>query len=211
MTKAQNFIFHEGGLYCVESFDKLSIEERQLDTWSIAEVLDCLIDGISNIVVEWDNLNASSDLETPPCLRNELVSLSRHDFAQILWSKQREIATAFNEQGLDGLQGEFRELVYMYQRNETIKTALDTCTSETSFVGGWGILATQFQNLKRLCSQIDSVFPGTSTVESDFSVNGWEKMNMKLHSLIFHWEVFSNANSMKCILQYRTKLMILLN
>ena len=30
MTKAQNFIFNEGGLYCVESFDKLSIEE---DNW----------------------------------------------------------------------------------------------------------------------------------------------------------------------------------
>ena len=52
LTKAQNFILNEGGLYCVESFDKLSIEERQLVTWSVAEVLVCLIDGIPNIVVE---------------------------------------------------------------------------------------------------------------------------------------------------------------
>ena len=84
MTKAQNFIFNEGGLYCVESFDKLSIEERQLVTWSVAEVLVCLIDGISNIVVEQDNLNASSDLETPPCLPCDLVSLNGHDFAELL-------------------------------------------------------------------------------------------------------------------------------
>ena len=47
----QNFIFHEGGLYCVESFDKLRMKERQLVTWSVAEVLVCLIDGISNMVV----------------------------------------------------------------------------------------------------------------------------------------------------------------
>ena len=29
--------------------------------------------------------------------------------------------------------------------------------------------------LKRLCGGFASVFPGTSTVESDFSVIGWEK------------------------------------
>ena len=76
---------------------------------------------------------------------------------------------------LDGLHDEFQELVCMYQRNETIKATLDACTSKTSFEGGWGILGTQFQKLKRLCGGFASVFPGTSTVESDFSVIGWEK------------------------------------
>ena len=85
----------------------LEFEERQLVTWSIAEVLVCLIDGIFNIVVEWDNLNASSDLETPPCLPHELVILSGHDFAELLQSQQRRIVTTFNEQGLDSLQDEF--------------------------------------------------------------------------------------------------------
>ena len=83
--------------------------------------------------------------------------------------------TAFNEQELDGLQDEFRQLVCMYQRNGTIKAPLNACTLKTSFEGGWGILGTQFQKLKRLCGGFASVFPGTSTVESDFSVIGWEK------------------------------------
>ena len=107
MTKAQNFIFHEGGLYCVESFDKLRMKERQLATWSVAEVLVCLIDGISNIVVEQKNLNASSDLATPPCLAHELFSLNGYDFAELLQSQRERIVTAFNEQELDGLQDEF--------------------------------------------------------------------------------------------------------
>jgi hypothetical protein len=113
--------------------------------------LVCLIDGISNIVVEWDNLNASSDLETPPCVPHELVNLNGHDFAELLQSQIGIMVTAFNEQELDGLQGEFRELVCMYQRNGTIKAALDACTSKTSFEGGWEILGTQFQNLKHVC------------------------------------------------------------
>jgi hypothetical protein len=41
---------------------------------------------------------------------------------------------------------------------------------KTSFEGGWGILGTHFQKLKYLCSGFASVFPGTRTVESDFSV-----------------------------------------
>ena len=107
MTKAKKFIFNEGGLYCVESFDKLRIEERQLVTWSVAKVLVCLIDGISNIVVKQDNLNTSSDLETPPCLPHELVSLNGYDFAEFLLLQRGRIVTAFNEQGLDSLQDEF--------------------------------------------------------------------------------------------------------
>ena len=121
MTKAQNFIFNEGGLYFVESFDNLSIEERQLITQSVAGVLVCLIGGVSNIVVEWGNLYAGSDLETPPCLPHELVCLNGHDFAELLWSQRGRTVTAFNEQELDGLQDEFQGLVYIYQRNETIK------------------------------------------------------------------------------------------
>ena len=58
-------------------------------------------------------MNASYDLETPPCLPHELVSLNGHDFAELLLSQRGRIVTAFNEQELDGLQDEFRELVVM--------------------------------------------------------------------------------------------------
>ena len=107
-------------------------------------------------------MNASSDLETPPGLPHEVVSLNRHDFAELLWSQQRRIVTAFNEQELDGLQDEFQELFCMYQGNGTMKATLDAGTSKASFEGGWGILGTQFQKLKCFCGGFASVFPGTS-------------------------------------------------
>ena len=79
----------------------------QLVTWSVAEVLDCHIDAISNSVVEQDNSIAGSDLETPPCLPHELVSLNECDFADLLQAQRGSIVTAFNEQELNGLQEEF--------------------------------------------------------------------------------------------------------
>jgi hypothetical protein len=146
-----------------------------LGTRSVSEVLVCLIDGISNIVAEQDNLNASSDLEAPPCLPHELVSLNGHDFAEFLLSQRGRIVTSFHEQELVGLQGEFLDFAVMYQRNETINAALDACASKMSFEGRWGILGIQLQKLKHLCGRYASVFPGPSTVESNFSVIGWEE------------------------------------
>ena len=115
-------------------------------------------------------MNTSSDLETPPCLPHEVVRLSGHDFAELLQSQQRRIVTTFNEQGLDGLQDEFCELVCMYQRNGTIRAGLDTYTSKDSFVGGARILGTQFQKQKPLFSRFESVIREKRTLETDFSV-----------------------------------------
>ena len=151
MSEAQNFIFNKGGLYCVESFDKLNATEKEMVTRSIAEVLVSLIDGVSKIVVERDNSNSGSDLETPPCLPHELVSLDGRDFAELLRSQRTRIVAAFDKYELDGLEDEFRELVDMYQKNQTIKEALDGCSLKTSFEGGWGILGTKFPKLKQLC------------------------------------------------------------
>lgn len=102
-----------------------------------------MADGVSNIVVERDNSNSGSDLETPPCLPHELVSLNGRDFAELLRSQRTRIVAAFDEHELDGLEDEFRELVGMYQKNQTIKEALDGCSLKTSFEGGWGILGTE--------------------------------------------------------------------
>ena len=75
--------------------------------WSVAEVLVCHIDGISNSVVEGENSNAGSDLETPPCSPHELVSLNGQDFAELLQLQKGRIVTVFYEQGLNFLQGDF--------------------------------------------------------------------------------------------------------
>ena len=163
----------------------MNATEKEIVTRTIAEVLVSLIDGVSNIVVERDNSNSGFDLETPPCLPHELVSLNGCHFAEPLRSQRTIRVAAFDEYKLDGLEDEFRELVDMYGKNQTIKEvlggcslkteALDGCSLKTSFEGGWGILGTKFPKLKRLCGGFASVFPGTSTVESDFSVIGWEK------------------------------------
>ena len=68
-----------------------------------------------------------------------LLALVDRDFAELLLSQRGRIVAAFGEEGLDELKDEFRELVSMYRKNQTMKEALDACSSTTSFEGGWGI------------------------------------------------------------------------
>ena len=44
-----------------------------------------------------------------------------------------------------------------------------------SFRDNWISFAPFYPKLVQFCGGLASVFPGTSTVESDFSVIGWEK------------------------------------
>ena len=46
------------------------------------------------------------------------------------------------------------------------------------------------------------VFEVQAQLSLIFQSLGGKKMNIKLHSLIFDWKVFSNANSIKWLLRY---------
>ena len=53
--------------------------------------------------------------------------------------------------------------------------ALRTCNDETAFTEGWMVTGGRFKYLRTFCGELASAFPNTATVESDFSVLGWEK------------------------------------
>ena len=66
------------------------------------------------------------------------------------------------------------------------------------FEGRWGILGTKLPKLKQLYGGFASVFPGASTIESDFSVTGRENNEYWTGSLTdFSLEDIFSINSMK--------------
>jgi len=73
------------------------------------------------------------------------------------------------------LETEFRELCLKYQSNSVFTKAIDACDSNTSFQQAWSIVEGQFDVIRNFCGGIATVFANTATVESDFSILGWEK------------------------------------
>jgi len=70
------------------------------------------------------------------------------------------------------------DLLFAYRHEPTLRTALEGCDDQTSFENGWKIVSDEtrkFDILREFCGGIATVFPNTGTVESDFSVLGWEK------------------------------------
>ena len=63
-----------------------------------------------------------------------------------------------------------------YREEPSFKAAVDKCSDAlTDFESGWAHCRDRFPALQAFCGGLASIFPNTSTVESDFSVIGWEK------------------------------------
>jgi hypothetical protein len=56
-----------------------------------------------------------------------------------------------------------------------LKQSIDALSNQSTFKDGWSLLGRRFSNLMEFCSVIATLFPGTSMVESDFSILRWEK------------------------------------
>ena len=62
-----------------------------------------------------------------------------------------------------------------YQNKGPLKDALDNCDYKPSFQTGLNYVHNWFNSLKKNCGSMATAFPGTSNVESDFSIVWWEK------------------------------------
>jgi hypothetical protein len=56
-----------------------------------------------------------------------------------------------------------------------VKAALDKHNEKTFFNEAWDCLKGRFMQLHQLCGGLATMFPNTTSVESDFSIIKWEK------------------------------------
>ncbi len=73
------------------------------------------------------------------------------------------------------IEAEQVALFHAYKEEPTLAAALDACDSTTTFQQGWTLVSPRFSALRDWAGGLASIFPNTATVESDFSVLGWEK------------------------------------
>ena len=75
----------------------------------------------------------------------------------------------------DKIEQDFQELKLAYQTEESLKNVLDQCDHKTSFCKCWDIVDARFKQLENFCGGLATLFPGTTNVESNFSILKWEK------------------------------------
>ena len=138
-----------------------------------------LIDGIVEIQSEHHNSNntlATDDWYTiPPVMPYELIHLHGAAFTEIVIKHLQQLNSFWDASKIDLLEFQHKELCHEYQNQPLFAQALNTCDYNTTFEAGWQMVARRFSVLRDFCRGIATAFPNTATVESDFSILGWEK------------------------------------
>jgi hypothetical protein len=105
-----------------------------------------------------------------------LVKLSAFQFLQKIRKDTFCLDHRYSACQIDLIADEQKALRYAYRTEPVLKDSIDQLSGRSSFKEGWSVIAgTRFQNLMDYCGVVATLFPGTSTVESDFSVLRWEK------------------------------------
>jgi len=141
---------------------------------STAYLYTAAVEGLTRIAAQRDETNQPTDF-LPPVLPHELVNLRPFDFAQIVSQRKARLKDSLSEDEIIEINEEFEQLRNAYRREHDLKLIIDTFDFETPFAKGWRGLVDRFPRLCRFVGGLASVFPGTSTVEADFSVIGWQK------------------------------------
>src|SRR5439155_6763020 len=173
-----NYLFDQG-MFIQEIFtDKLSIDQQILVSNTVGKLVMQVVEGITNIQVERDKSNLPAEDQVPPVLPHELVKLKGRDFTSIVIKHLSRLKQFWTDDRISKLELQHHELLLLYQHNPSIRSELDKCDYTTFFQSGWAILeeshSSEFTILRDFCRGIASVFPNTATVESDFSILGWE-------------------------------------
>jgi hypothetical protein len=100
---------------------------------------------------------------------------------------------------IDLIEQQFDSLLVAYQSEEAFKNALENCGAATGFKEGWLLTGGRFPELQDFCGGLATVFPGTATVESDFSVLKYAKNDYRTALTDFSLEGILHAKQFRML------------
>ena len=161
------------GLYYQSLFDEVPCSVQKGVWRDVSKFVISIVIGIEQIEEQNDT---SSGYKVPPVLPSELVQLRSYEFNEIVAQQARRFLCFKTQAELESLQEQHRELISAFRSEEPLRDAIQSSKDCSSFEEGWKCIGSgRFEELKEFCGSLATVFPGTSTVESDFSVVNYEK------------------------------------
>jgi hypothetical protein len=156
--------------------ESLESEQKELQR-DIALVYVTACNRIDEISIYRDQSNNPCDdpNSLPPVLPHELVKLSAANFIRKIRQHAFRLEHRYTAGQIDIIADEHKTLLYAYQSEAVLKEGIDSLSSRSCFKDGWSLLGSRLPNLMEYCGVVATLFPGTSTVESDFSILRWEK------------------------------------
>ncbi len=134
-----------------------------------------MVDGLQ-IQAERDSNNNARELEAPLVMLVDFVKMRPGVFINKVVDQYRgHLAKHWSADLIDKAESEHRELLAVYARKPNVKATFDKHDEKTFFNEAWDYLKGCFMQLHQLCGGLVTMFPNTTSVESDFSIVKWEK------------------------------------
>ena len=176
---ARTFVLNLGNRFIDSLYQKLEHKNRvqyQKINHNVANIFVHLVQGIFSSLPERGTDNCTLITQMPPCQPHTIAKLGSFEFSSIVLRQLDRIKHTYDDHYVDELEREFKNFEERYASNRGFKQLVDNTADRTStFQDNWKSFQPTYPKLVEFCSGLASVFLGTSTVESDFFVIGWEK------------------------------------
>ena len=166
----------------------------------VGQLIVGFIDGVSRIFSLRDFENKPIEDDFPSVLPQSLAKLQGIDFLPLLQTYRERFANSLNQIATEQIQ-----LFKAYQTEPSLQTAFDQ-VNDHSFEKNWDIVKGRFYKLRSFSGALLTVFPNTASVESEFSVLGWEKdehreslSNISLEGILHNERFFVRERVAVCL------------
>jgi hypothetical protein len=113
-------------------------------------------------------------------------------FSTIIMEQRDCLAVRFTEEEIYSIKMQFKVFLRKNHNDEVLKHLIENTSDCETFAVAWSWLYKEYPLLVRFAEGLATTFPGTSTVESDFLILGWEKEE---------YRTMLSDLSLECILQ----------
>jgi hypothetical protein len=201
LTEAQRGAIDEATHQLSDSGDMLSHSLASVAVWRTWA--GSSKDGITAVVAESTEDNEAYIDADPDVLPHQLVRILSRDFCVYLQRHRELLDYTFSNEEIETIGRKHKALYDSYHRQLDVKSSIDSFDDGASYRDAWVGLQNTYPSLERFVGGLATIFPGTSTVESDFSVVKYEKnknrMSLTDASLygILHAKQYRRMHSLK--------------
>lgn len=133
----------------------------------------------------------------PPCLPHELASMTPGEFVSVILRYRARLQKVMTAEEIGAVEEDQRGIRRALQNEPAIKAMMMRLSSSSSFQVAWAPLEERFPNLCKFAGGISTIYPGTSRVESDFSIMKWEKNDYRTSLMDLSLEGIMHAKQFK--------------
>ncbi|KAH9576038.1 hypothetical protein CY35_01G142300 [Sphagnum magellanicum] len=111
----------------------------------------------------------------PDILPHQLVRILPRDFCVYLQRHKEHLDYTFSNEEIENIGRQHKALCDSYRRQPDVKSSIDNFNDSAAYCDVWISLQNTYPLLEKFVGGLATIFPGTSTVENDFSVVKYEK------------------------------------